>query len=322
MPKGPALTIPVHIVRGFEPGPTLVAAAGEHGREVNGVASVDRICREIDPRQLTGTLIGVPAINPANINHCGFVEGEYGEHLWDSFVGWPGDVDGTPAERIAAALTREVMNDADAIINFHAWSWYSTSCAFTSPRNKQAMRLTRAFGLDFVCFDYTGYCKADETPLHPQHNMLTHYALGRGVPAMLVELRFQNWLSPESVDDGIRGIRNVMIAMGMLSGRVTRPAVQHEATEEELVHAPGEGMFIPVKALADTVHRGETLGYMLNLFTGKQTLVKSPCDGAVWLVSRVGKEIPAKPLDHVQPIAQRGDLLALIKHTPKAMKSS
>jgi uncharacterized protein len=306
------VTIPVHVVRGRKSGPTLVAAAGEHGVEVNGVAAVDRIFREIDPGTLAGTFVGIPAVNPPNILRRGFSAGAYGGR-WDSFGTWPGDAKGTPAERIAAALTKAVIDEADVVINIHAWSWYSASCAFTSSRNAQAMRLARAFGLELVSFGYAGYCKGVETKPHPRRNMLTHYVLAQGKPAMLVELRTQHWLYPPSVAAGMTGIRNVMQTLGMLPGQPRPPGRQYAILGEEVVRARRAGLFVPLKAMGEKVRKNESLGYLLDLKTGRPTDVKSPCVGVIWLVSRVGPS-DGVCLSDMHAHADPGDMLAMIKH--------
>jgi len=312
MPKGtPPLPIPIHVVRGQKSGPVFLVTAGEHGIEVNGVAAIDRIFRETDPQILKGTFVGIPAINPANVRSR-LWPGNQGPALWDSFRAWPGDIKGTPAERITATLVKAVIDSADVVINIHAWSWYSASCAFTSPRNPTAVRLAKTFGLAFVCFSFSEYCKGSAAELHPKHNELSHYVLAHGKPGMLVELRTHHWLYPPSVANGMNGIRNVMKTLGMIPGTPVRPRVQHSALDEEIVQAPQSGLFVPLKDIGDRVRKDEVLGYLLDLKTGGKTDIASPCDGAVWLVSRVGKS--AMTLSDMHAYADKGDMVALIKH--------
>lgn len=322
MPKGPPLPIPVHVVRGKKAGPVFVAAAGEHGIEVNGVAAVDLVFREIDPGTLCGTLVGIPSVNPANVISRGFPEGSYGHTEWDTCRTWPGDIQGTPAERISAALTRAVMNDADAIVNIHCWSWSAASCAFTSARNPTAVRLTRAFGLGFVFLWDTEDGQSEEPPPHPKRNLLTHYALARGKPALLVELRTQHGLSPESVAVGRRGIVNVMKALGMAPGKPIPSGKQYVVTGETIVRAPRAGLFVPVKAIGDRVRKSDVLGYLLDLRNGGKQDIPSPCEGVVWLVSRVGDLASSSELSATHAYADRGDMLALIKHVKPTRRKS
>jgi len=303
------LDIPVQIARGKKSGPVLVIAAGEHGTEVNGIAAIDRVFQEISCADLSGTLVAIPAINPKNVQSRTFPQGDD----WDTCYKWPGYAKGTPAERITAALAAAVMNDADMVINIHAWSWYSSSCAFTWAKDKLAVRLMKVFGLPFVDCSFGRYCDGRKSSLHPRHNMLTHYVMSRGKSAMLVELRTHHWQFPDSVQAGIRGLRNALITMNMMPGTVTLPEVQLESSgPEEFVYASRPGLYIPVKEIADVVKKGEVLGYLLDLRTGRRTTVKSPCAGGVWLNARVGNGEAG--LADMHSHADKGDMLALIKH--------
>src|SRR5699024_6487796 len=57
------LTMPVHVVRGWRPGPTLFLSAAVHGDELNGVEIIRRLLKQRGLRQLRGTLIAVPIVN-------------------------------------------------------------------------------------------------------------------------------------------------------------------------------------------------------------------------------------------------------------------
>src|SRR5690606_9538791 len=54
--------IPVIIVNGAEPGPTLLVDGCVHGDEVEGMLAVQQVCQQVDPASLRWTLIGVPAL--------------------------------------------------------------------------------------------------------------------------------------------------------------------------------------------------------------------------------------------------------------------
>ena len=43
---------------GLKPGPTVGIAAAIHGNELNGIPVIQRLFREIDVKQLRGTLVG------------------------------------------------------------------------------------------------------------------------------------------------------------------------------------------------------------------------------------------------------------------------
>src|SRR5881628_709530 len=55
--------IPLTIVRGKDPGPTLALIAGTHGDEVAPVIALQRVRRELDPARLAGTVLLVQVAN-------------------------------------------------------------------------------------------------------------------------------------------------------------------------------------------------------------------------------------------------------------------
>jgi predicted deacylase len=81
---------------------------------------------------------------------------------------------------------------------------------------------------------------------------------------------------------------------------------------EHLIYAPRDGMFVPMKALEQVTRKGELLGYVLDVETGRRTDIVSPADGAVWMIARNGPKADAV-LQGLHAYASRGDLIALIK---------
>ncbi|HWB95296.1 MAG TPA: succinylglutamate desuccinylase/aspartoacylase family protein, partial [Bryobacteraceae bacterium] len=61
---GHDLQIPVLLARGARPGKRLVATAGVHGDEYEGVRAIFDIYAELDPAAMTGDFLAVPAANP------------------------------------------------------------------------------------------------------------------------------------------------------------------------------------------------------------------------------------------------------------------
>src|SRR5436309_5200786 len=52
-----ATGIPVAVVRGSKPGPVLALVSGAHGTEYASVIAVEKLIQELDPAQVSGTVI-------------------------------------------------------------------------------------------------------------------------------------------------------------------------------------------------------------------------------------------------------------------------
>ena len=109
--EGGVLGIPyVNVVGEAGEGPHLTVIAGVHGTEYASIAAARELLAELRPAELSGTVTVAPVINlPAFWARTPFVVPLDGKNLNRSF---PGDADGSAAERIAAAVTAETRPPA------------------------------------------------------------------------------------------------------------------------------------------------------------------------------------------------------------------
>src|SRR5262245_28749746 len=58
-----ATNIPVVVVHGVKPGKVLALVSGAHGTEYVSIIAIEKLISQLDPAQLTGTVILVPLVN-------------------------------------------------------------------------------------------------------------------------------------------------------------------------------------------------------------------------------------------------------------------
>src|SRR5258708_13028496 len=58
-----ATNIPVAVVNGVKPGPVLALVSGAHGTEYASIIALETLILDLDPSQLTGTVIILPLVN-------------------------------------------------------------------------------------------------------------------------------------------------------------------------------------------------------------------------------------------------------------------
>ncbi len=110
--------IPITIVRGREAGPILALVAGTHGSEVAPIVALQRVRRELDAARLRGTVLMVHVANmPSFQRRTIYYSPIDGKNLNRVY---PGRMDGTVSERIAATITREIITRADYLVDMHA----------------------------------------------------------------------------------------------------------------------------------------------------------------------------------------------------------
>ena len=58
-----ATQIPVVVIRGNNPGPTLALVSGAHGTEYASIIALEGLIGGLDPTQISGTVIVLPLVN-------------------------------------------------------------------------------------------------------------------------------------------------------------------------------------------------------------------------------------------------------------------
>ncbi len=112
---------------------------------------------EIEPSDLAGTLVLVPAANPP-----AFRAGERRnpEDSLDMNRIFPGRADGTITERLAHRLFHDVVAGADFVLSLHGWGRGALVVPYTeyprdSPVTQPSRAAARAFGLEWIeAFDW------------------------------------------------------------------------------------------------------------------------------------------------------------------------
>ena len=114
----PGTEIPVTVVHGSEPGPVLALIAGTHGYEYAPIVALQRVRAAIDASAIRGTVILVHVANPASFfGRTIYYNPVDGMNLNRAF---PGDPEGSHSQRVAHALTTQVIEQADFLVDLHA----------------------------------------------------------------------------------------------------------------------------------------------------------------------------------------------------------
>jgi len=166
--------------------------------------------------------------------------------------------------------------------------------------------MAEAFGVTFLSL-----FKRPESG--PVAKMFTTVATERGIPAITVELSGQWDLYPKSVEEGYRGIVNLMRHLGMVEGEL-EPPKRRVVVERFLpveVRSPVEGLFLPFKDPGAEVKKEETLGRLVDTLRLEEMDVKSPMDGVIFRIGR-GRPHTDVKLPAMHALMDRGETIAAI----------
>ncbi|MGE3877039.1 MAG: succinylglutamate desuccinylase/aspartoacylase family protein, partial [Parvibaculaceae bacterium] len=108
--------IPIVCIRNGA-GPTALLMAGSHGDEYEGQVALAALAREIDPADVRGRIIILPALNAPAVEAGRRVSPLDAGNLNRSF---PGDPVGGPTAMIAHYVTTVLLAMADLAIDLHA----------------------------------------------------------------------------------------------------------------------------------------------------------------------------------------------------------
>ena len=136
------------VVAGAQAGPVVCLTGGIHGDELNGVEVVRRsLAQARSPRELRGTLIGVPIVNLAAFRRGS----RYLPDRRDLNRFFPGNARGSSAARLARSLF-DVLRHCDALVDVHSGSFHRTNLPQVRGdlRKPEVLRLAKAFGSEIA----------------------------------------------------------------------------------------------------------------------------------------------------------------------------
>lgn len=218
LPSGVPVETTLHRYEGARGGPTLYVQAAQHGREVNGTATLRRFHERVDIDALAGTVLAVPVADPLTFDRVSYTTPEKLDSVNPNMNrAWPGDVDGTLHERMATTLW-EHAGSADAIVDLHTGSPEMLTHVVFREDDTDSRRLAEAFGTDLLLAEQAEEDADEEWAERSFDGKLRVAATGEGIPAITPELAYNKQIVNDAVETGVRGLFNVLRALEMLDG--------------------------------------------------------------------------------------------------------
>jgi hypothetical protein len=199
------------------------------------------------------------------------------------------------------------VKHADAVVDLHTggrhcpvWVFYEAQGVSEKASRETAERseeMARLFGAPLL------YLEAEP---YGGRKTLRACCVDEGKPAIVPELGGASYFEEDIVRLVVRGLRNIMVDMGMMRGRVELPEVQTilKWTEDPMeagVQANVGGVFIPCVKVGDTVEKGQEVGFVYSprTFQVLESLM-APQNGYVFSVREnpvvnVGTRVMAVP---------------------------
>jgi predicted deacylase len=268
--------IPLHIITGAKKGPLLVVQSGTSGLEIEPALILPKIVADLDPDAMAGTLVVVPLMNTS-----GFLF-EQINSAWDdknlNALG-RGDATGSVSEQMIYAYYREVLAQADALIDIHTgaqWSYDRYAGVYEGEGMKKSRALAISLGLPQVLMGQPADgSMAQEVAKDGKAVVSTHIGGGPG----LRDFREDDMARIR------RAVYNALRHLGMLSGDIEFESATVAVIDEPAVLKPvGERgfTFMDTAKRGLSVKAGEQIGYVRHPFTGDVVEeITAPKEGVV-----------------------------------------
>lgn len=262
------LQMPIHVIHGRKDGPTMFVNAAIHGDEINGIEIIRQLLKQKTLNRLRGTLICVPVVNVYGFLH----HTRYMPDRRDLNRAFPGSETGSHSSRVAYVFKKQIIDRADYGIDLHTGSNHRTNFPHirANMADPETARLARAFNT------------AVTVNASLRDGSLRGYAVEKNIPVLLYEageaLRFDKL----AVRAGVRGILNVLGAVGMIKREVKRrPHVTLEAESSHWIRGNRSGLIRDAIKLGSRVKPGDRLAYLSDLLGDEQTEIKATQEGVV-----------------------------------------
>ncbi len=272
-------------------GPTVILQGGNHGDEYEGPIALGELIRELDPGEIEGRLIVLPAFNAPAVEAGRRVSPVDGLNLNRTY---PGDPVGSLTQQITAYASDHLFPIADAFIDLHSGgsSLHMIPSAIVEPaptrehlaRNVAAVR---AFGAPMiVVIDNLG---------DPRTSTAT--SVRANLTTVGTELGGGGTVSRDALEICRRGLRNLLAHFGVIDGSVSAPTdgdIRAIPGPKGFVFADAAGVFESFHDLGAEVRAGQDAGSVHSLTRPDlpPQILKFGADGIVYGRRQPGRVVP------------------------------
>lgn len=278
--------IPVAVVNGAKPGRVLALVTGAHGTEYASIIAVEKLIVDLDPAEISGTVILIPLVNIASfeqkVPHVNPVDSKSMNRFY------PGKPDGTQTERASFLITKQVVDRCDYLIDYHGGDLDESlrPYAYWGPTGKEAQdrvskQMVLAFGLDHIII------WRDRPTDLAASRYLDNTASLRGKPSIVVEAGHAGTVESDDVALLVNGTLSTMRALKMLPGEPHY--IENPVWLEKIVDvlSDGPGIWYPLVKRGTYVEEGMKLGYVTDYFGKVIVEPRAPAAGVVLHINAV-----------------------------------
>ncbi|WP_255195623.1 succinylglutamate desuccinylase/aspartoacylase family protein [Halorarius litoreus] len=293
---GDAIKVPVTIINGERPGPTVFLSAAAHGDELNGIEVVREVAHDWDHSELRGTLVCMPVLNVP-----GFIAQERYLPIYDRDLNrsFPGDPGSTSAKRIANRVFRNFIEPCDLGLDFHTSTRGRTNMLHVRADmgNPDVARVANAFASNVII--------ASEGP----EGSLRTEASAAGIPTITIEMGEAHRFQRDLIDQALAGTLSVLAEFGLREEQMVAwpgwRTVIEDAGEKTWLRADTGGLVEMHHDRGALVEEGDRVCTITNPFKEDHDVVTAPFTGLLVGILENPLVYPGNPLCHLVKLDDR-----------------
>lgn len=250
-----SVMIPITVI-GNGDGPTALLTGANHGDEYEGPIALQQLAWDIDPAEVTGRIVIVPYMNYPAFRAGTRVSPIDQVNMNRAF---PGKSDGTVSQKIADYLNSVLVPMADVVLDYHSGGKTLDFLPYAAAHylDDPAQQATCVAAVDAFAAPYLMMMREIDAV-----GMFDTAVESQGKVFVTTELGGGGTATARSAAIAIRGARNVLRHVGILSGQVERKgtSVMLDMPGDDCFHfAARDGLIHPLVDLGDPVRAGQPI---------------------------------------------------------------
>ena len=216
MPTGQHWYVSVLVAVGAKPGKRVALTSGVHGDEMSPVHMIQTVMSQLDPAQMSGTVLAVPDVSRPALEGMArrWPNSGRGIDLIDMNREWPGNENGAsaPSRHAGLLFNRLLRPNADYALDFHTGATGTdfTACNVARMELPDVRAMAELFPIDQI-FD---------NPTYP--TLLANAFINVGIPALTPEIGASRILDLSMIPLFVEGTMNVLKHHGIIAGAIGR----------------------------------------------------------------------------------------------------
>lgn len=265
---GEPIRLPVLVARGTKEGPVAGITAGVHGNELNGVATVHRLLRRVDPHRLRGTIVSVVVVNVPGFHRRSRMFSDRRDLNHE----FPGRPSGHAAQLFAHRVFEQVVRRVDVLVDLHTAS---------------AGRVNSLYVRADMCDPASArlaYLQRPQIIVHnpPSDGTLRGAAASLGIPAVTVEIGDPQIFQSRYVKRATVGLRATLADLGMVARRPVALGDEPLICDDSgWLYTDRGGLLQVFPEVAAVLREGDPLARLTDVFGRERRSWVAPYDGVV-----------------------------------------